>query len=228
MLLCAAAEYKKDHRLIQKVKERTCTLLETALETPKMSLDPDENLAVVSIMAAELHSLLLNDAIFRTIMVEGPSGRKKMLISCGGLLARLHRLQHQREQITLGQRLVLDTAQLRTDETIRDLQPAFQTILQREAKARLDEFGQFLDEGEQDRAYFFDEYSIEMRNRQRLEEIIKELGDDLDKEVAQALAELDKQMRTLCRSAAFIWEAELEPIYPADRYWYLYLEPDVE
>ena len=108
------------------------------------------------------------------------------------------------------------------------LRGVFHSILQREVKTRLDNLGWFLDDGEADRAYLYDEYAVEMRNRQRLEEVVKELGNDLDEDWAAELAQIDARIRARCRPAPFIWEAELEAVYPADTYWYLYLEPEVE
>ena len=203
-------------------------MLETTFETPKMSSNPDEILAAVMVMADELRALLLRDKIFRTVRVEGPSNRRNLLMSCGGLLARLHRLHQQRAQLTARQQLVLTTAQARVDETMLDLHDVFHSMLQREAKSRLVNLAEFLDDGIVDRAYLYDEYAVEMRNRQRLEEIIKTLGDDLAPELSQELTRLDARIRELCRPTSFIWEAELAPVYPAAQYWYLYLEPIVE
>lgn len=203
-------------------------MLEDILETTKISSDLDEVLSVIAVMVSELRPLLMSGEVFRTISVEHNNRRRKLLMSCGGLLARFHRLNHQRYKLRLAQQQILDRLYKQTNETFKTFQSDYRSILQREASVRLDSLNQYLDEGMIDRAYLLDEYPVEMRNRQRLEEVVKALDDNLTTDLAEQLAELNRRMRSLCRSSRFIWEPTLKSIYPPETYWFLYCEPMVE
>lgn len=200
-------------------------MLEEALESPKISSEPDEVLAVASTMTDELRTLILSSEVFRPIVVDGPNRRKQMLMSCGGLFARLNRLHCQRSQLQLEQQLRLEHIEKQVNRTTQELKQQFIVVLQKEAKARLYDLERLLDDGEWDRAYLRDEFEIEMRNRERLEEVVKALGSHLDEELAEKLARLDNRLRILCQPGPFIWSEALRAIYPASRYWYLYVAP---
>ena len=55
--------------------------------------------------------------------------------------------------------------------------------------------------------------------------ILQELGDDLTPELKQALARTDERLRLIVRTAGFVWDQRLEPIFPREKFWYLYTSP---
>ena len=64
-----------------------------------------------------------------------------------------------------------------------------------------------------------------MRNRQRIEEALKEMDYRLPEELQRTLHQIDERIRLLAVASSFLWDERLRPLFPADRYWYLYLRP---
>ena len=46
--------------------------------------------------------------------------------------------------------------------------------------------------------------------------------------LAAQLAARDAQLRSVWEPARFVWDAQLQPAFPADVYWYLYGVPDAD
>jgi hypothetical protein len=68
------------------------------------------------------------------------------------------------------------------------------------------------------------EYPFEIRNRQRIEEILKELGSDAA-DVKQQVQAVDQRIRSLTHSSGFVWDERLQSAFPNQPYWYLYTTP---
>ncbi len=92
-------------------------------------------------------------------------------------------------------------------------------------KARLDSLNWFLDDCISDPQRLRTEYPFEIRNRQRIEVILQELGSDLAPELKQAVARADERIRLIVRTPGFVWDQRLEPIFPREKFWYLYTSP---
>jgi hypothetical protein len=64
-----------------------------------------------------------------------------------------------------------------------------------------------------------------MRNRQRIEEIVKRVGKDVPAELTTALGKIDRRLRGIGKPSPFVWDARVEAVYPRETYWYLYQRP---
>ena len=64
-----------------------------------------------------------------------------------------------------------------------------------------------------------------MRNRQRIEEILGQLGDDASPDLLAALGQVDQRILQVTQENPFVWDSRLERVYPAQKYWYLYRRP---
>ncbi|MEZ4659266.1 MAG: hypothetical protein R2911_17015 [Caldilineaceae bacterium] len=186
---------------------------------------PEVDLAVASAMAQELERYLTQDELYWTLIVRVEGRERSLKMTGGDLLTRLHRLQHMRDQLSAWQNERLDEAQKLVNEMSYSLRTRFHQRLQREAKARLGSLRWFLDDCPADPPRCRVEFPFEMRNRQRIEEIVKVLGDELDDELKGQLDAIDRQIRLLSRPVQFIWHKVLEPIFPRTPYWYLYIRP---
>ena len=187
--------------------------------------EPSVDLEIVEGMIPELEDYIVKDDVYRTVILPTSMGDQNIRMTGGDLLARLHRLQGEREALNASQQQRLDTAQARADEIIRSLKTRFNQRLVREMKARLDSLRWYFDDCGSDRTRCRVEYPFEMRNRQRIEEILKQVGSDVPEEVMSTLARVDKRIREFAGPAPFVWHARMEKIYPHDRYWYLYMLP---
>ncbi len=187
--------------------------------------EPIVDLEITEAMVKELEEYLVKEDVYRTLIVSTAAGDQNVRMTGGDLLSRLHRLQGERDLLTPGQQDRLDTAQVAADATIYSLKTRFHQRLQREMKARLDSLRWFLDELDADRQRGRSDFPYEMRNRQRIEEILKRLGSSLPSDLKTMLFQVDKRIRGAGRTGSFIWDPRVEKIYPRETYWYLYIVP---
>ncbi|HXF60252.1 MAG TPA: hypothetical protein VNK95_01465 [Caldilineaceae bacterium] len=187
--------------------------------------NPITDLETAEAEVAELEDYIISDELYRTVIVRGSTGDEKIRMTGGDLLARLHRLQGEREILTPEQQERLDAAQRKADATIYSYKTRFHQRLYREIKARLDSLKWFLTECSDDPRRCRTEFPFEMRNRQRIEEILKQVGDNLPQDLAEALRGVDRRIRMIAQGSEFIWDPRVKHIYPPDRYWFLYMRP---
>jgi hypothetical protein len=140
-------------------------------------------------------------------------------------LARIYRLSAERDQLTPAQQARFDAARASAEQRIYSLRTRFHARLNREVKARVDSLNWFLDECAGDPARCRAEYPFEIRNRQRIDAILGELGSDLAPDLKTQVTRLDERIRMLVKPAGFAWDPRLEPLFPRPRFWYLYVSP---
>ena len=188
--------------------------------------DPGVDLEIAEAEAAELEQYIVREDVYRTLIVRSSSGDQNIRMTGGDLLARLHRLQHERAALDANQQSRLDAAQQQTDSTIYAYKTRFHQRLHREMKARLNTLKWFFDEcGPEDRQRCRAQYPFEMRNRQRIEEILKQVGSDLPEELKTGLRKIDGQIKAIAQPSEFIWSTQVKNAYPRETYWYLYMLP---
>jgi hypothetical protein len=187
--------------------------------------DPLVDLEITEAMIRELEEYLVKEDVYRTVIVSTSGGDQNVRMTGGDLLARLHRLQGERALLTPGQQQRLDRAQEAADAAIYSLKTRFEQRLQREMKARIDSLRWYLDELDVDRPRGRVDFPFEMRNRQRIEEILKQLGNNVPSDLKTMLFQIDKRIREVAHATDFIWDARVEKTYPRETYWYLYMLP---
>jgi len=190
-----------------------------------MAVDPAVDLAIAQAMADELEEYLINDDLFRPVVAHMPVGDMRLTMTGASLLSRLHRLAADRDALTLEQQQQLDALQAQVAATVNSLKTRFHERLQREMKARLNSLQWFLDDCAEGVQSCKANFPFEMRHRQRIEEILKELGDDVPAELMKRLQSIDQRIQRLARPSDFIWDPELEHVFPRVPYWYLYVRP---
>jgi len=187
--------------------------------------DPATDLAVLETLADELEEYIVKDELYRTVRVSTPAGDQMIQMSGGDLLTRLFRLSGERDKLSLDQQARLDSKRAQVEKTIYSLRTRFHERLAREVKARLDALSWFLDECASDPARGRGEYPFEIRNRQRIDVIVTELGSDLTPELKSQISRIDDRIRMMVKPGNFAWDPRLEPLFPRAKYWYLYGSP---
>ena len=180
--------------------------------------EPAVDLAVLEALAAELEEYIIKDELYRTVRVHLPAGDQMIQMSGGDLLTRIFRLSAERERLTPEQQARFDAARSAAEKTIYSLRTRFHQRLQREIKARLDSLNWFLDECSSDPARCRGEYPFEIRNRQRIDAIVSELGTDLPAELKNQISRIDERIRMIVRTGEICaWDTtRLEPGLPTD------------
>lgn len=186
---------------------------------------PEVDLAVLAAEIEELEDYIIKGDIYRTVRVQTPAGVQTVQMSGGDLLSRLYRLEGERERLSAEQRSRSKDLALVARSTIYSLRTRFHDLLKREIKTRLDSLNWFLDDvmGDPKRANV--EYPYEIRNRQRIQLMTDELGQEITPELKNQISRIDDRIRLIVKPAGFVWDSQLEPIFPRDRFWYMYVTP---
>ncbi len=184
---------------------------------------PATDLAIAVAMVKELEDYIVEDELFRTVAVRVPgTGDMNIKMTGGDLLTRLYRLSQERDRLTPAQQQQYDETAAEARRIIRSLKTRFHQRLQREIKSRLDSLRWFIDESGEDLTRGRANYPFEVRNRQRIEEILKELAGDLPQTLAAELAAVDSQLSAMRMGSEFVWDTSLRSVFPQKPYWYLY------
>jgi hypothetical protein len=193
------------------------------LESHVVAVNPTTDLLIVKEMVGELENYIVNEDLYRTVTVRTPSGDARLQMTGGDLLTRLYRLSRERARLSPAEQQSLDALQAESEKIIYSLKSRFQQRLVRELKARTDALKWYLDDAAQTPVEGKANYPYEIRNRQRIEESIKALGNNVPGENAAALAQVDRRLRGMGRGADFVWDESLAEVFPSQPYWYLYV-----
>lgn len=186
---------------------------------------PGEDLAVVREMANEMQDYLLGDDVYHTLIVKTPQGEERIQSSCGDLLARLHKLAGQEKQLSAAQREELAAIRRRIDAGTGSMRSQYHGLIEREIRARLNSLKWYLDDCAEDPRACRVQYPFEIRNRQRVAELMKALGDDASADLQSEVEAIDRRLREATVSGEFVWDKRVKDVYPRDEYWYLYALP---
>ena len=187
--------------------------------------DPAVDLAIANAMTDELEEYIVKDELYRTVIVRTPRGDEKLTMTGGDLLTRLYRLTAAAEDMDPAMRTRVEALSERAESIIYSLKSRFHTRLRREMKARLDSLKWFLDDCPGDAKRCRANYPYEVRNRQRIEEILKRVDAELSDDERTALHSVDQRLRSLTHGTDFIWDDGVKAIFPPSPYWYLYAIP---
>lgn len=187
--------------------------------------EPTTDLAVVAAMAEELDSYIDGDDVYRTLVLSTSRGEERVLSSGGDLLARLHKLTAQNDQLSPDQQRKMEELRRRIDEIIHPRRQRFLELLERETKARLNSLKWYIEECSEDRRQCRVNYPYEIRNRQRVAEIWKMLCEKPPEGLSEQIDAIDGRLRTLVSTAEFVWDDKVRDVYPRSEYWYLFALP---
>lgn len=187
--------------------------------------EPLVDLEIAEAMVDELEDYILNEELYRTLIVRTSRGDERIMMTGGDLLTRLYRLAGERDQLSVEMQQRIDAVQKRADAIIYSLKSRFNQRLQREIKTRLDSLKWYLDDCIGDPVRCRTNFPYEIRNRQRVEEALKRFGDELPDDLRESLHAVDQRIRQLTHGVGFIWDSRLQPIFPPSPYWYLYVSP---
>jgi hypothetical protein len=150
-------------------------------------------------------------------------------LTVGGLLMRLNRLSAIADLLSPAQRKALDTAQRQFDAVRREWAVAYEGRVKQELLSRLKALEQFIVDCEDTPRQCADLYPSEIEKRVIVEALKDEaVARNILLPVAQAkLSGVDNHLRHLAQASdSFVWDARLEPAYPRDKFWFLYVAPN--
>ncbi len=200
--------------------------MRVANEEEQAIAELESMLSCTTAMADALEYYLIEGNIFRTVMVRRPHGFERITMSTGELLASINLLQAKRALLTNAQDAQVDTILANIERTRAQLHTIFYEMIVREIMSRLDSINWFLHDCENGKEGCQINFPAEIRNRQRIEEMVNALGNELSVDVTERIDRIDQRIRQITHPADFIWPKDVKEIYPQEPYWYLYLLPE--
>lgn len=183
-------------------------------------------LPIAAAMADALEYYIIEGNIYRVVMVRRVYGFERLTMSIGELLTLIHILKAQRNQMNSKHIHQLDDVLKTIEHAKAQLYVQFHEMVIREIMSRLDSINWFLHDCEKGKAECQITFPDEMRNRQRIEELIKALGEEMSTEVADRIGRIDQRLRQVTHRVDFIWPDVMRSTYPEAPYWYLYALPN--
>lgn len=141
-------------------------------------------------MAAELVDYLLSDRLFWQISVETPLGSQQPKMTLGGLWERMKQLEAT-DELGAGDRQRLAAITAGWEDARRRYPAQFTEKLKRELDSFLKNWRFYLDQYGRDPERWREEYDVELRNRRRVELVLRLLGADAPVGVLEDLAEME-------------------------------------
>ena len=187
--------------------------------------DPSVDIAVLGAEVDELEEYIVAGEVYRTLRVAMSGGAQMVQMSGGDLLTRLFRLRGECERLPTAQCSQVKDLAARAESTAYSLRTRFHDLLQREMRTRIDSLNWFLDDVMGDPKRARAEYPYEIRNRQRIDAIVVELGDDLSSALKAEVHRVDDRIRLIVRPADCVWDESLATLFPRGRFWYLCVAP---
>ena len=148
-------------------------------------------------------------------------------LTIGGLLLRLHRLHKLEGQMSPEQKAILTVIETEHDRVRNEWSVHYIQKASNEAGARLRSLEAYFAECEDDPEACAGAYLPEAQRRTILQDIVDGLNQYHmpDSGLDRSLKSHDTQLRRFTEQTAFIWDARLQPVYPQEKYWWLYAEP---
>jgi len=191
-------------------------------ESHVLAADAAVDLAVAEAMVEELEQYIIKEDLFRTVITHTPQGEVRVQMTVGDLLTRIYRLNAERGQYAAPMRQRVDDVTKEAERIIYSLKGRFHARLLREMRSRLDSLRWFLDDATESPTTARANYPYEIRNRQRIEEIVKRLGGEVTEELRTQMEFVDRRLRSLAVGHEFVWDPALRELFPQYPYWYLY------
>jgi hypothetical protein len=183
-----------------------------------MSYNLSHNLDALTAMASNLTPYLYEDELF------GHLGNRLPKLTVGGLLMRLHQLQHLEDKLDSEQRQDLHDARMNLDAARSEWAAHFEQKVLKEIESRLGSIRWYLDDCARDAAECYGGWRNEIEKRTIVQHLLNEakrlevLTDNIKAEVAQ----VDSRLRQYFEPGEFVWDAGLGEAYPQSDYWWLY------
>lgn len=180
-----------------------------------------KDLAALEAMAAEMDEYLQSDVLFWP-MAQGDLPR----LTLGGFLMRQHRLLELRDLLSMQQQDRLHKAINQYHKALEEKVVRFEEKAHEELAARLRQWQTYLGEAKQGTGVAYYESAVEPRAMsQALIAQLRVQPYELQSELAQRVAMLDRELRQIWEAGDFIWPEEWKPAYPRKKFWWLYGHP---
>ena len=178
-------------------------------------------------MAQQLNDYVRSDELYGS--TSGMYGGNTPALTIGALLMRLRRLDAMRAEFKKKQLADFEKAQEMHRFVQNEWTVHYEHKMLKEAESRLDAMRGFFDECNDSPKQCRSIYRPEASRRTIVEEIRREMAEmGIESEALEKkVKERDGKLRSYLEIAPFIWDEALKPVYPEQKYWWLYAIPSV-
>ena len=187
-----------------------------------MSIPPETQLAWFTTALEELPAFLPSSDAFRPL--HHPPPRMVHDLSLGTMMLTIDSLTAKADELTPAESAAWNRAQLRWEAVASSHAAAIEAKARAEVPHRLNLWRSFLQDLVE-KASETERYASEVRHRVIIERLLPIAGADAGEDIVASLRSSDTHLRAHSVPAAFIWEAVLSAVYPADTFWFLYRLP---
>ena len=187
----------------------------------------NHDLIVIETMVAELEAYLKSAILFWQMTPAIPTSPAAPMLTIGGYLLRAYRLVGRKKELDQDQGDRLAKIRIHFEAITKEWSVHTEQRIGRELKARLNSWQWFVDDCQANKKSCITYYATEAELRTLIEHIIEispRFG-DLDG-LLRRLRNLDAQFMHWFRPGNFVWRSELESVYPRERFWWLYGQPE--
>lgn len=189
----------------------------------------NQNLNLLSLQINEFESYLLSRELYWPLSFRAPAGeRPYRRLTTGNLLLNVNEISANLDVLSPTQQVDFYDLMASWDMLRRQWLSALQEKAAAELESRINLWEAYitdLREQKTDGIHF----SVEVRNRVICELIPEQLGNlPVSTDHKTKLKKMDGYLGRLFKTGPFLWHEDLESMYPADPYWYLYGNPVVE
>lgn len=179
-------------------------------------------------MLRSFESYLKGDQIYGSVGGGFFTGGNNPQLTVGAVLLRLRRLQSLVEAHDHRQKL--STLKEQHNTIYQQHRNRYVDRMQREAHSRLDAMRRFFEECREDRANCPRIYNPEVLRRTIVQEILLEMKDKgiTSAELDDKVRRTDNRLRGFVRESNFVWDAQLERVYPDPPFWWMYMTPPAD
>ncbi|NDJ84573.1 MAG: hypothetical protein GYB66_01680 [Chloroflexi bacterium] len=185
------------------------------------SYNSEHDLRVLKAMVAHLTPYLYEDELF------GQVDNRLPKLTLGGLLMRLYRLEQFAEHLSPAQRQDIQEARKHLEATQYEWLNHYKDKIQQELPSRINAINWYLDDCRQNPVGCDSGWPNEAEKRTIIAHLRDEAErlDILSRETKGMISDLDGRIRHFHKPGAFIWSDDLKPVYPRERFWWLYGRP---
>lgn len=187
------------------------------------------DLAVLASMAGDFDEFIKSDVVFWQLTDDGAMLNRYPKLTVAGVLFCMHKLQLLPELLAPAQHARC-AAQI---STVRENISAWRANIERKAvrefAGRLRSWSWFVDEAGLEQKAAVRHYAQEAYGRTYLHLLLELLQNhSTHAALAAQVASCDMRLRSVWAPARFVWDAQLQPAFPADVFWFLYGVPDAD
>ena len=187
------------------------------------------DLAVLVSMAGDFDEFVKSDVVFWQLTDDGPLLNRYPKLTVAGMLFCMHKLHLLPELLAPAQHARCAEQISAVRENFSAWRANIERKAVREFAGRLRSWSWFVDEAGLEQKAAVRHYAQEAYGRTYLQLLLELLQNhSTHAALAAQLAARDAQLRSVWEPARFVWDAQLQPAFPADVYWYLYGVPDAD